>query len=310
MKALAIGAPNLETLTGLKLSIVIATHARPKSLKRLINSLASQLRHESHELIVAENGAPVPLSLKDVCAIHIHDPLPGKCRVQNRALAMARGEIIVCLDDDLVVAPDYLAGVEDFFDSHPEFAAMKGRILPQEEPSRLGPAAPYLDLPLVDHGDEVVEARGVLGANMAFRASALKRIGPFFDERLGPGAAGHEEETEISRRLRIAGFRIGYAPRAVVYHEVDPSRADRARFIRISRERGYCRTLHEFHSPGEIALKISIASTRLAFARAVRATPGRIAREERRLAIALGMRDGLRARRCQSDDSSANSRSS
>ena len=45
-------------------------------------------------------------------------------------------------------------------------------------------------------------------------------MGPF-DERLGPGACGHEEETEMSQRLRRAGFRIGYAPKALVYHEVD-----------------------------------------------------------------------------------------
>jgi GT2 family glycosyltransferase len=288
----------------LKLSVVIATHARPKSLARLIQSLCPQLRPESDELIVAENGTPAPVSLNGARAIHLHDPLPGKCRIQNRALAEARGEIIACLDDDLVPAPDYIAGVKHFFDMHPEFAAMKGRILPQEDPSRLGPSAPYLDLPLVDHGGEIIEVRGVLGANMAFRASAFKRVGRF-DERLGPGAAGHEEETEMSRRLRLAGLRIGYAPRALVYHEVDPSRADRARFIRIARERGYCRTLHEFHSPGEVAFNTAVASARLVIARALRAKPDRLAREERRLAIALGMRDGLRAQRNQSDESSA-----
>jgi hypothetical protein len=29
----------------------------------------------------------------------------------------------------------------------------------------------YLDLPITDHGDRVIEVRGVLGANMAFRAA-------------------------------------------------------------------------------------------------------------------------------------------
>jgi GT2 family glycosyltransferase len=307
MITLAATAPNLETLASLKLSIVIATHARPTSLARLIESLSPQLRPESHEVIIAENGTPAPVCLDGARVIHLHDPLPGKCRIQNRALVKARGELIACLDDDLIAAPDYIAGVEDFFEKHREFAAMKGRILPQEDPSKLGPIAPYLDLPLVDHGDEVTEVRGVLGANMAFRAWVFKRVGPF-DERLGPGAAGHEEETEMSERLRLAGLRIGYAPRALVYHEVDAARADRARFIRIARERGYCRTLHEFHSPGEVALKTVIASTRLVVARALRATPDRIAREERRLAVALGMRDGLRSHRDQSDDSSASRR--
>jgi len=152
--------------------------------------------------------------------------------------------------------------------------------------------APYLDLPIVDHGEKVVEVRGVMGANMAYRASALQMVGPF-DERLGPGAAGHEEETEMSQRIRRAGCRIGYAPHALVLHEVDPTRAVRARFIRIAHERGYCRTLHEHHSQREVALKLTIAAIRLTLARAFKAPVVRIAREERRLAIAQGMRDGL-----------------
>lgn len=284
----------------MKLSIVIATHARPESLVRLIASLAPQLRAGEHEILVAENGTPSPGSIDrnsfgtDAEIIHLHEARPGKCRVQNRAIAAARGEIIVCLDDDLVVTDGYVAAVEGFFGAHPEFAAMKGRILPAEDPiAKVGAMAPYLDLPIADHGERVIEVRGVLGANMAFRASALKQVGPF-DERLGPGAAGHEEETEISQRLRRAGLHIGYAPQALVWHEVDASRAERERFIRIARERGYCRMLHERHSVYEIWTKEIVASIRLAIARMIGAPTERLAREERRLAIARGMHDGLR----------------
>jgi GT2 family glycosyltransferase len=283
-----------------KLSIIIATHARPESLERLIASLAPQLRAGEHELFVAENGSPSPAAIDPSSfktaakIIHLLEARPGKCRVQNRAIAAARGEIIACLDDDLVVADGYVAAVEDFFDAHPEFAAMKGRILPAEDPiAKAGAMAPYLDLPIADHGERVIEVRGVLGANMAFRATALQRVGPF-DERLGPGAAGHEEETEISQRLRSAGMHIGYAPQALVRHEVDGSRANRERFIRIAQERGYCRMLHERHSAYEVWTKEIIASLRLAIARASGASIERLAREERRLAIARGMHDGLR----------------
>lgn len=284
----------------MKLSIIIATHARPESLARLIASLAPQLRAGEHELFIAENGTPSPAAIDlgsfatDAEIIHLHEARPGKCRVQNRAIAQAHGKIIACLDDDLFVADGYVAAVEEFFDAHPEFAAMKGRILPAEDPiAKAGTLAPYLDLPIADDGERVIEVRGLLGANMAFRATALRRVGPF-DERLGPGASGHEEETEMSQRLRRAGLHIGYAPQAVVRHEVDASRADRERFIRIARERGYCRTLHERHSAYEVWTKEIIASLRLAIARASGASIERLAREERRLAIARGMHDGLR----------------
>jgi GT2 family glycosyltransferase len=183
----------------LKLSVIIATHARPDALARLLDSLAPQLvgsaSKAASEILVAENGtpSPSPLSAGAPPLEHLHDPRPGKCRIQNVAIRHAHGSIIVCLDDDLVATPHYLDEVERFFTGHPEFAAMKGRILPAEDPvAKVGAeAAVWLDLPIVDHGEEVIEVRGVLGANMAFRASALERVG-LFDERLGPGAGGHE----------------------------------------------------------------------------------------------------------------------
>jgi len=275
--------------------VIIATHARPESLARLIASLAPCLTSGTREIIIAENGTAMPtqLATAGVALKHLHEPRPGKCRIQNRAIDQAEGEILVFLDDDLTVAPGYLDAVESFFDTHREFAGMKGRILAAEDPDeKVGPMAVYLDLPIADDGDNVVEVRGVLGANMAFRATALRQVGPF-DERLGPGAGGHEEETEMSARLRGAGFRIGYAPKALVYHEVDRSRADRERFIRIARERGRCRMLHEKHSALEVIVKNAVALTRLRFAQLIGAGLPRIAREERRLAIARGMFDGL-----------------
>ncbi len=165
----------------MKISIIVSTHARPASLARLLSSLAPQLVRGRHELFVAENGTPAPAQIEpaDIALIHLHDARPGKCRVQNRAIALARGEIVVLLDDDVVAAPDYVAAVQRFFDDYPHFAAMKGRILAAEDPlSIAGPMAPYLDLPMVDHGEEVLEVRGVMGANMAFRASALRMVGP------------------------------------------------------------------------------------------------------------------------------------
>ena len=288
----------------MKLSIIIATHARPDSLARLIASLQPQLRPSRCELIVAENGTPGgPTKLPDAeVTAHIYDPLPGKCRVQNLAIQRATGDVLIFLDDDLVVAKDYVDQVERFFTYHPEFAAMKGRILPCEDPHKVaGVNWVYLDLPLVDHGNQIIEVRGVLGANMAFRAHALGAVGPF-DERLGPGAAGHEEETEMSARFRRAGYHIGYSPNAVVYHEVDPERANRARFIRVARERGRCRMLHETHSRFEVRLKNVVASARLALASMLRVSAERRAREERRLAVARGMLDALGTEQVSADD--------
>lgn len=101
----------------------------------------------------------------------------------------------------------------------------------------------------------------------------------------------------MSLRLARAGFKIGYAPRALVYHEVDPARADRARFLRIARERGRCRMLHESHGAAELMANHAVAALRVWVARLARARPERMAREERRLAVAQGMLEARRSAR-------------
>ncbi|HVA79136.1 MAG TPA: glycosyltransferase [Candidatus Binataceae bacterium] len=279
----------------MNLSVIIATHNRPESIARLLRCLAPQLRSGEREIILAENGTAAPAILPaDLPPLrHLHEPRAGKCRIQNRAIAAASGAILVFLDDDLAAGDRYLDAVEEFFAAHPEFAAMAGRVAPAEDPIKVAGARwVYLDLPIFERGDKAIEVRGVIGANMAFRADAIARVGPF-DERLGPGAGGHEEETEMSARLKRAGYKIGYAPDAIVYHEVDPARADRERFIRVARERGRCRMLHEEHSAFEVIMKNAVAWARLRIARAMGAPLGRIAREERRAAVARGMFDGL-----------------
>jgi GT2 family glycosyltransferase len=279
-----------------KTSVIIATHDRAPQLANLLRSLAEQIEPGRHEILIADNGTPDPSSLPDDIAVacHIHDPAPGKCRVQNRAVAQAHGEIIVLVDDDLTVAPGYLAAVEKFFRDRPEFSAMKGKVLPAADPAKVaGENWPYLDLPIVDHGDYVCEVRGVLGANMAFRSNVFATVG-LFDERLGPGAGGHEEDTEMSIRMRAAGLRIGYCPGALVYHEVDPARAGRARFVRIARERGRCRMVHQRRSRAKVYTLLAYSGLRLGLARILNAPVARIAREDRRFATALGMLDGLR----------------
>ena len=52
---------------------------------------------------------------------------------------------------------------------------------------------------------------------MAFRREAFERVG-LFDERLGAGAAGCSEDSELWYRLLAEGHQCRYAPTAVVFH--------------------------------------------------------------------------------------------
>ena len=55
------------------------------------------------------------------------------------------------------------------------------------------------------------------GANMAFRRHVFEKVG-FFDERLGAGASGCSEDSELWYRILAEGWICSYEPGAVVYH--------------------------------------------------------------------------------------------
>jgi GT2 family glycosyltransferase len=56
------------------------------------------------------------------------------------------------------------------------------------------------------------------GANMAFRKSLFDIVGDF-DERLGAGASGCSEDSEMWFRILLNGFHIRYNPHAIIFHE-------------------------------------------------------------------------------------------
>ena len=52
---------------------------------------------------------------------------------------------------------------------------------------------------------------------MAFRRQAFELVG-YFDERLGAGASGCSEDSEVWYRILAAGWICRYEPTAVIYH--------------------------------------------------------------------------------------------
>ncbi len=217
------------------ISICIATCNRGASLMHLLRSLeaAQAAAVVDSEVVMVDNGSTDETAtvLEQWAAaaarrVRLFVPQPGKSRALNHALAAARGALLAFTDDDVEVAPEWLQSIVAFCAAHPEYDAAMGRVLIPPtitDPLLLRRIAQYNTLPLWDGGDAVADVRELYGCNMVVRRHVFERIGRF-DERLGPGASGWGEDTDLSQRAARAGFRLGYMPGAVVYHSVDPTR--------------------------------------------------------------------------------------
>lgn len=225
-------------------------------MERLIGSLGSLELSGSilAEVIVVDNGSTDntrEILLREKVKHNRFDfrmskeETRGKSSALNRGIGLARGEILIIVDDDVVVHHRWMA---EHWESHriSEFGAVQGRVLPGVDPQGY-PADPSrlreYNIPIVDYGGEIRSIRGFTGTNVSFKRDIVRQVG-LFNPRLGPGALGFSEDTEYSMRMRRAGFKIGYNPGAIVYHELNPERYGRAYNRRVEYRKGVSRSIY------------------------------------------------------------------
>jgi len=239
------------------LTIIIPTRNRLASLGRLFASLSLSLNKTkaSREIFVVNNGDVensakiLDLAREAKLDIELLGPTPGKSWGLNEGLQRAKGKIICPLDDDVVVAPDWAAKLLGAFE-RTGFDAIQGKILPGVDPEGR-PADPgrlrEYNIPIIDYGEEIREIRGLTGTNGSFKREVFEKVG-FYDTRLGPGASGFSEDTEYSVRIRREGFKIGYTPHAVVYHELNPARYGLTVKREVQYRKGLSRSIYRSNS--------------------------------------------------------------
>lgn len=217
------------------IALVIPTRNRAALLTRMLRSLDHALAavDGAAQAIVVDNGSTdgTAAVIADWIArgparSSVFVAAPGRSRAMNRALETVQAPLIAFTDDDVQVPPDWLREILRFFADHPHYGAAMGRIrMPPDvtDPALLARVEYYGTLPFYDRGDAVLDGKHLYGCNMAVRRVVFDRVGSF-DERLGVGASGMHEDGDLARRILQAGERIGYMPKVVVYHAVEPER--------------------------------------------------------------------------------------
>ena len=238
------------------ISVIVPTFNRGSSLRRLLASLQSlEFPHWIHtELIVVDNGSTdgTPEILLQEQAKQnpfdfkfLKEATKGKSSALNRGIDSAQGEILIFVDDDVVADRQWLIKHWQCHEDT-EFGAVQGRVLPgldaHGRPADRNHLREY-NIPIVDYGEKISAVRGFTGTNVSIKRDVIRQVG-LFDPRLGPGALGFSEDTEYSIRMRKAGFEIGYAPDAVVFHELSSERYGRAYNRRVEYKKGLSRSVY------------------------------------------------------------------
>ena len=201
-------------------SIIVCSLNGERVLPTCLTSLAALRREPTHEIIVVDNGSTD--ATPRMAAAH-----PGVRLVQtgrnlgfaggnNVGMLAARGELLVLLNDDTEVPPDWLARLAEAFERHPRAGAVGCRLLYPDRATiqhagcRLLPNGNTEHIGYGEKDDERFHAGYacdyVTGAALALRRPALQQAG-----LLDPGFWPiYFEEVDLQQRLIAAGWTIWY----------------------------------------------------------------------------------------------------
>ena len=209
---------------GPRLSVIVPTYNRAQILGKCLAALRAQdLAGDSFEVIVADDGsrddtraaAEAHMGRGAPEVRYLHQENAGANRARNRAIATARGEILLLINDDTIPTPamlrEHLAVHERFPDDR---VAVLGRVTvaPELPRSRLAPL--HLDRAFMLIGERrELDWRGFLTCNVSVKKALLER-GGYFEERIR-----YHEDLELGERLSHHGLRVIYRPEALGYHD-------------------------------------------------------------------------------------------
>jgi cellulose synthase/poly-beta-1,6-N-acetylglucosamine synthase-like glycosyltransferase len=161
--------------------------------------------------------------------IHRYEGEPGKPAALNEGIKQAKNEIIIVFDADYLPPKGILKDIAVFFND-PEVGAVMGRVVPVNTRTNL--LTRLLDLERTGGYQVDQQARynmklipqygGTVGG---FRKDLVQSLGSFDTKILA-------EDTELTYRLLIHGWKVIYANRAECYEEAPETWSVRARQIR------------------------------------------------------------------------------
>lgn len=221
----------------MRVDAVVVNWNQAELTRACVQSLSDGLLRP-RSIFVVDNGSrqdPAPLlgGIGAQVRVLYHERNLGFAAGANSGIraALAEGaDAVFLINNDAVAAPECLTRLVEVLEADPQLAAVGAKTLTQEEPPRIHTAYGVLTYhgplvqqrgwmePDVSQHSEEVDVDYVSGCAMLLRSRALYDVGLFDEEFFA-----YHEDLDWCVRARAAGYRVRYAPCAIVYHRMHAS---------------------------------------------------------------------------------------
>lgn len=205
-----------------RLSLVICTLNRSNIIRQTIEDLW-KLSTQPDELVIIDQTENLPQELDQFYLENKHRlklirmKAQGLGQARNRAIAEVNNEIILFIDDDVRLEADIVLHHRKHF-SDLKVGAVVGRIDDAHgEPATCGGRVNWFGGVRVNtNTTKVCSVESLSGGNMSIRMSVLRGVGGFWE--LKGNSVQLREETDVSLRIRKAGYLVLCDPEAALLH--------------------------------------------------------------------------------------------
>ena len=233
------------------LSVILCTYNRDKYIYNVLRSIAdNDYPHNLYEIVLVNNNSTdntqaecqrFQADYPDITFRYLVEPSQGLSYARNCGITNALGDLLVYVDDDATVNPQYLRTYADFFQRNPDAVAAGGPILPvyeTQEPSWMSHYTRQLITGRLYLGSRQRQfPRGAFpgGGNACYRKTVFDAVGPFNIQlgRKGNSLIGAEEK-DLFDKMTTRGMHFYYLPNAILYHIIPPHKLTPDYFQRLT----------------------------------------------------------------------------
>jgi GT2 family glycosyltransferase len=204
-------------------SLIICSRNRPALLAETVESILAGEVLPAELLVVDQSDDPHPAlarweSARGCQLRYLWKRDAGISRARNAGIAAARQPILAFTDDDMFAPVTWFGSLIHALCEAGPRSVVTGQVRPEaaREQERFVPSTIADEAPAAYAGR--IGKDVLFTGNMALYRPAIDEVGGF-DERLGPGTDfSAAEDNDLGFRLLERGFRIVYAPQAMLYH--------------------------------------------------------------------------------------------